>query len=919
MDPTLVEVTDFDWPTLLDSRGCEAVPDGAFQHVELSLDTGLKSGMAVEIPLDEEQTEFWLATIDEAFGPLLKLTYVGEPKDKKTTREIWHDLNKKRLFPLGWCQMNKIQLEPPESVKRVCPEWNKLALEFLEDPTLDTIPMHHIDGEGVSAAERIKPGMGLEIQAENDPQSFWPVEVKENRGGYLTLEYLKPLDAEKDSKTTRKHLFYTSERLFPLKHTVSKGFSYRNCSGENKSYQEMESDYPKLLGVPSDLIEPTKIPQHKAKISKDMHLELIDPDTCDATLARITQVWDECYFSVKALESERSQLCHVGSLNIFPVGWGKDFLRDYDKIEKRLLEVDKKSQVKKSVFSTKESAEDAGFSIGQKLDIAFNETMRSGTVSGMKDHVLKIRLDSDDEEKHKEIFISCVSDRLFPLGWSQTNNIPCLVPKSFLPPKKEESKEAEGEESSSSKKEDAISSSSSWCPEVFFNYKCFSSNFLAKARLATLPQKVGPGNVELVMTQILSFIIGSSYKSASILKRLECHDDRPRVGFILRNLKAKSRVLDIKGDVEVPTLTSQVNDFCREVCGKLGACPNLISTTKYDEDCPAHCMIRSKLDQIYPTHDENGQPMPKRRGGRKRRYRHLYDTLKQQESSNAGGNKPPSEEQSSSDESNATSATGSNVHSRSASPDNENKEPRLRGKRKEWDTILPRSEIRTRGAKLPDYKLHLKIRPTKREQKAIQRNSLKESIGFDKKRKKLPSAQKARDDKKLLQQQKAQNVPENWTLEPAFKIFDSQVAQEQFEQQEAVNGNNHPNGGAIANGAAKKPASEDRGHVVKAEPLPQHCNNNQVAESNAPPPIYKVNLMSNPAKWSCHDVAQLISDTEDCHHLAQFMVADKIDGIAFMLLNYQTVKEYWSLTYTTAVSLCRYVEAIKLAYWQKYL
>lgn len=39
--------------------------------------------------------------------------------------------------------------------------------------------------------------------------------------------------------------------------------------------------------------------------------------------------------------------------------------------------------------------------------------------------------------------------------------------------------------------------------------------------------------------------------------------------------------------------------------------------------------------------------------------------------------------------------------------------------------------MQTRGAKLPNFKLHLKIRPTKEEQSAIAKNSLRESIGYD--------------------------------------------------------------------------------------------------------------------------------------------------------------------------------------------
>ena len=66
-------------------------------HVEASLDTGVKEGMIVEKPLDSTNQTFWLASIDSVFGPLLKLTWLGDEQ----LVEIWHDLNKEHLFPLG--------------------------------------------------------------------------------------------------------------------------------------------------------------------------------------------------------------------------------------------------------------------------------------------------------------------------------------------------------------------------------------------------------------------------------------------------------------------------------------------------------------------------------------------------------------------------------------------------------------------------------------------------------------------------------------------------------------------------------------------------------------------------------------------------------------------------------------------------
>ena len=41
-----------------------------------------------------------------------------------------------------------------------------------------------------------------------------------------------------------------------------------------------------------------------------------------------------------------------------------------------------------------------------------------------------------------------------------------------------------------------------WCPQIYFNHRCFSGPFLSKGRIAELPKCVGPGPVTLVMTEV---------------------------------------------------------------------------------------------------------------------------------------------------------------------------------------------------------------------------------------------------------------------------------------------------------------------------------------------------------------------------------------------------------------------------------
>ena len=66
-----------------------------------------------------------------------------------------------------------------------------------------------------------------------------------------------------------------------------------------------------------------------------------------------------------------------------------------------------------------------------------------------------------------------------------------------------------------------VTGSSSWCPQIYFNYRCFTGPYLSKGRLMLLPQSVGPGPVNLVMREVLTMLINVAYKSSRVLRELQ--------------------------------------------------------------------------------------------------------------------------------------------------------------------------------------------------------------------------------------------------------------------------------------------------------------------------------------------------------------------------------------------------------------
>lgn len=768
----VVETKEFDWTAFLEMRNLEASPESAFSHVEASLETGVKEGMIVERQLDASENTFWLASIDSVYGPLLKLSWLGD----ENLQEIWHDLTKEKLYPLGYCQMNKMQLEPPKNVAEMCPLWETLALQYLEDASFDTVSMHFLDDEGITPVERIKAGMGVHVTSLN---RSYDAKILANHGGLLHLQ-------EVSDSSNEEFVFYNHPRI-----AQPKGGT--------------------LKKPPSDLIRQAKFPsafnKHEAvEILVDGQPQLGLLENCTGSKIKID---DEAIINT------------CPGLQLAPIG---TFLSG-DR-------TNEKPAAAKEKFRQMTCAEDLGFEKGQKMMILINKKeFHPCTIITLSSHFITLNIETKTSKGNVNYITSVHNPIVFPISWCQSHGLSFHIMKSYqdqlakIPTSKpEEEKEPEPTLESSNTSDQQ----GSWCQPIYFNYKCYSASFLSRARLAGLPKKVGPGPVQLVMREVLNLIIGSSFKSGSVLKRLEAKSEHfAMADFVIEELKGKSRVLNLKAKIAIPTKAHQVDKYLREMCQKLSACPNLVSTVLFEDTCPVDCHSRPKAD--FKEDDSNpgsnngktgniGDRLPSKRTkvGKKRKH---PDALLV-ENSKVNGTSSEAESEASS--------------SRPSSPC-----PRKK-RSKEWGNILPKSEIRTRGAKLPNFSLHLKIRPSRKDQRAMESSD---------------SYRSSYSAENLLS--KSGGKKGRRELPPAFSLRDF--------------------------------------------PKP-------------PPPIRRLRLDGNPEFWTPQDTAKFLSQTPDCAHLARFVVEDDIDGPAFMLLNYPTVKEYWKLKTSTAISLCRHVESVVLAH-----
>ena len=146
-----------------------------FQHVEDTLQNGIEIGMALEVPIKNNNTQdeqYWIATIVMACGPLLRLRYLGA--DVRSL-EFWFNLTKEAGHELGWTLKNNKKLEPPDVVKEMTPDCQDKVKDFLSKTK--SVPVEMLSGEGLSIIDRIKAGMKVEVSDVRHPYKLWVATV----------------------------------------------------------------------------------------------------------------------------------------------------------------------------------------------------------------------------------------------------------------------------------------------------------------------------------------------------------------------------------------------------------------------------------------------------------------------------------------------------------------------------------------------------------------------------------------------------------------------------------------------------------------------------------------------------------------------------------------------------------------------
>jgi len=708
--------------------------------------------------------------------------------------------------------------------------------------------------------------MKAELLSDENPKEGWGVTVTENTGGLLGISLDSP---ELKASSTHLRLFCTSPRLLPcgsIAASTTLSFKAPTClramNYPDKVWKAVTQSFAEVAlerQAPTHCL-PVQTNKAKHGFQERMLLTVIDPDSRDQLrVAIVDKLIDASTFVISLLERPDTRVvCGAESEFIVPISWAIEhhFL---EKASLQTMSCSPLSKIAPRNLFLALSFQPAPFNLGEELEFCKNGDdleFCPAKVEEVKGRLLSL---ITTDGKKKNILSTAASLDIFPKGWAESNGIQLQVAAEN--PAIEESS-IEGSNRLPTHLPVTVRSpplpENSWCPPIYFNHLCYSASFLSRHRLESLPRYIGGGPVRLVMREVLSRLIGSSFKSGAVLRKLEV-SGRPRPGFWVETMKGKSRVLMLQADVEIPSMSSQVVPFCREVCQKLSCCPYLFGPQLVGEECPSACNSRPKSDFHVATTESGDQR--NRRGTKRGRRKGKVGT------DIAGGQQTPS------GTGGAPSPSSSAGSSPSASP-------------------TPSTAVTTCTTResSPCADRQLAGQPSDTEVEALQRIL----------------AEKCQDKMEEDEEETRGESPP--PQPPSPKLLRSKSSLTALLPKP----DGRLGGGAHSEIGNKKRGSSGLGPAFQIDldaPCPQFVD---------PPPVKGIMLASNPLLWTPTQVAEYLSQQEDVARLAPLFLKDEVDGAALLLLNLPSMLDHWQLRLGEGVSLAKHVESVKLAFYSQF-
>ncbi|XP_041974771.1 scm-like with four MBT domains protein 2 [Aricia agestis] len=855
---------EFDWSVFMKENKSIAVPEELFSHVEASLNNGIKQGMLLEVCHKSNPDVYWIAEITLVCGHLLCIKFVG------AENVFWCDISTTKVHPLGWCGKYDELVEPPDDISEKCGE---TIIDIMKKALLvgESVSIEALKNKGLSPIDRIKVGMKVEIQNIIDPYRYWIGTVRKNYGGRLLVSY----DGADDDQPPF-WMFFCNPRLSSFGYVTNKGspwqFKYpakvNKFSCKNKLSAQLRQSAEEAITEPTppDLFQSIQT-QEAHSFSTGMKLEALNPqDMRTVRPATVLKIFNNLQFLVVIddhvddyEDSKMAWLCDNMHPYIYPIGWAqknkfnfkapkswKDGPFDWDEY----LKLTNSSPAPEYCFGNKEQLK--GIEVNMKLEAVnpfHHDEIHVASIEAIAEHMLYVELLPIGEK----YWYSQDSDLLFPVGWCDSNNYDLHIPDTN--PKE---REKVGEKPKEDKKP-----AEEWCDRIFFNYKCYAGPSISRNKLSQLPKAVGPGPLCLVLKEVLNKIISASYKPAKLLKDWET-EGPPEEGMRLEMLRAKLKSSTYHAYVPIATGTSQVGAFCRSVCARLQACPSLFGPQPYPDRCPHSCNTVDK-STFHNGTERRGRPKGSVNGKRKKKK--TAPEKKEKEPPAPENENQRDAESVASDHSGSTPP--SEQGTRPNSPESGTDYKKSTRRRRDAKSNYPKLEMKTRGAKLPNFAVQMKeAHWNKKDVETIYSNTC------------------------ATKKQNHDSDTENETNESSTNSRDAKNISDVSDSEEPE--------------LKKLKFSLD-------DPLP---SDNKMFEKNASITWIKgkINLAPNPLDWTVDDVYNYLKNTEDCKLIAEKMKQEEIDGQALIMLDLPIIRNFLHMKKEFAMQLCKHITKIRWYY-----
>ncbi|XP_034837388.1 scm-like with four MBT domains protein 1 [Maniola hyperantus] len=851
---------EFDWNNYLEDTKSVAVPEELFSHVETSLNNGIKQGMLLEVCHKTNPDMYWIAEITMVCAHLLRIKFIGAETD------FWCDISKTKVHPLGWCGKYDELIEPPDDINSRC---GNSIIDLMKQALLvgQSVSIEALNHKGLSPIDRIKGGMKVEIQNIIDPYRYWIATVCENAGGRLLLRY----DGA-DDDLAQFWMFFCNPRLSSFGFVTNKGspwqFKYpgkvNKFSCKNKLSAQLRQSAEEAISepTPADLFQPNQILEAHS-FATGMKMEALSPnDFSTVHPATVLKIFNNLHFLVVLddhvddyEDSKMAWLCDNMHPYIYPLGWAQRNKVEFKppKIWKEdtfdweeYLSMTASVPAPDYCFGNKEFLK--GIEVNMKLEAVNplnHEEIHVASIETITEHMLYVELLPIGEK----YWYSQDSDLLFPVGWCDSNNYELHIPDTNKEPVKpiEDPKPVK----------DDPKSTEEWCDRIYFNYRCYAGPSISRNKLSQLPKHVGPGPLLLVLKEVMNKIISASYKPAKLLKDWET-EGPPEEGMQLEMLRAKLKTSTYHAYVPIATTSEQVSSFCRDVCVKLQACPSLFGPVEYPEQCPNNCQQVEK-STFHNGTERRGRPKGSVNGKRKKKKGAPEKREKEQPPPEVENNRDGESVES---EHSAGSTPPSESGTRPNSPDSVTDYKRNTRRKREAKSDFPKLEMKTRGAKLPNFALQMKeAHWNKKDVETIYSNSC--------------TSKKQQD-----------SDTENETNESSCNSRDAKNISDVSDSEEPE-------------------LKKLKFHTD--DPLP---SDNKMFEKDTAMKG-KVKLGRNPLDWTVEDVYNYLNSTEDCKLIADKMKQEEIDGEAFIMLDLPTITDFLHMKKEYAMQLCKHITMIR--------